>query len=96
MRGIISYIVAGALVVLALDMITPFGLGLAVGAGPETGSSSVLQYVDRSNKGDRLLTPAAVNKPSRAGRPRMMAGCEPAFSPLSVSAQANFAARCMA
>lgn len=97
MRGIISYVVASALVVLAMDMIAPLGLGLAVGAGPETGSSASLQHVDRGNKGDRLLTPAAtIKQPAPANRPRMMAGCDPAFSPLSLSAQANFAARCVA
>ena len=93
MRGFLSYVVASILVVLALDFIAlPVGLGLAVAAGPAVDQT---QIVVRSHKRDRLSVPAAGAKtPSKS--PIMLVGCDPVFSPLSASAQANFAGRCVA
>jgi hypothetical protein len=67
--------------------------------------------VNRTNKGDRAVTirdarapatqpaPATTvqNKPATAVKePKILEGCDPAFSPLSASANKNFANRCMA
>jgi hypothetical protein len=93
MRGFASYMVAGTLVVLALDFIAPpVGLGLAIASGPEIDQS---QTVVRRHKGDRLSVPAEGGKaPSKP--PTVLVGCDPVFSLLSVSAQANFFGRCVA
>lgn len=61
--------------------------------------------VNRTNKGDRIVTmgisrvPAtarAQNKPTvTAKEQKILEGCDPAFSPLTASANSNFANRCM-
>jgi hypothetical protein len=98
MRGLISYLVAGVLVVLALDFIAPpMGFRLPVKAWPVAQPGTVIQAVDRSHKGDRLALPAAHNKrPSMTKPGTVLIGCDPAFSPLSASAHANFPGRCVA
>ncbi len=99
MRGVLSYVVVGALVVLGLDLMAPpVGLGLAVGAWPAVDHSVSTQTVNRSNKGDRLNVPAMVGKqqPAPPRSPVILVGCDPVFSPLSASAQANIAGRCVA
>lgn len=94
MRELVSYVIAGALVISALGFLAP-PAGLAVGISAQTVQG--LQTVDRRHKGNRLPEPAAaVRKQAPARRPAMMTGCDPAFSPLSASAKANFAARCVA
>ena len=98
MRGFISYLLAGALVVLALDfMAPPVGLGLAVGAWPAVDQAATIQTVNRGNKGDRLNVPTTVGKqqPASPKSPIILVGCEPVFSPLSASARANIAGRCV-
>jgi hypothetical protein len=96
MRGVASYLLAGILVVLALDMFAPpAGLGLSVNAWSVVPPGETLQYVDRSNKGDRLNTAVTtVDKQPLRKPSKMMDGCDPVFSPLSASASANFPGRC--
>ena len=98
MRGFASYVVVGIMVVLALDLIAPpVGLGLSVGAWPVVEPGLTVQSVDRSKKSDRLPVPTAVGKRQVPRKlPVMLVGCDPVFSPLSASAQANFAGRCVA
>ncbi len=99
MRGFAAYLVAGVLVVLAMDFVAPpVGLGLALGAWPAVDPSAVANTVDRSHKSDRLSVPATVGNrlPAAKKAPAMLAGCDPVFSPLSASARANFAGRCVA
>lgn len=98
MRGFSLYLVAGILVVLALDMIAPpVGLGFSIGAWPTVESGSTIQAVDRTHKGDRLRSSTTIGKqPMPAPPPVMLVGCDPAFSPLSASARANFPGRCIA
>ncbi len=97
MRGFALYVVAGSLVVLAMDLIAPpVGLGLSVGAWPVVEQGSALQSVDRTNKGDRMPGPTMVGKQQPVNSPRVLIGCEPVFSPLSASAQANYSRRCVA
>jgi hypothetical protein len=93
MRGLMPYILAGVLVVLAMDVIAPpVGLGLAVVAQPATGINTSTQTVDRTRKGDRLRVPDVNGRQA----PPMPIGCEAAFSSLSAGARANFPGRCLA
>jgi hypothetical protein len=93
MRGLASYLLAGILVVLALDVIAPpVGLGLAR-ARPAIDVPPV-QSVVRINKGDRLNILGKQQEPQK--RPAMLVGCDPVFSPLSASAKANYSGRCIA
>jgi hypothetical protein len=73
-------------------------------------AASMQTVVNRVNKGDRELTirnargtvtqpaPAtALNKPAAiAEEPKILEGCDTAFSPLMSSAKNNFANRCLA
>jgi hypothetical protein len=104
MRGLAAYLAAGGLLVLALDfMAPPVGIGLSIAAWPTfagaTTQGSVMQYVDRTKKADRLRLPATTVEqlpaPARHA-PGVPIGCEPVFSPLSAAAQLNFAGRCIA
>jgi hypothetical protein len=98
MRGLVSYLVAGAIVVFALDFIAPpIGFRLPVKAWPTVQPGATIQSVDRTNKSDMLVLPAAVAKrPSITKPAKVLVGCDPAFSPLSASAHANFPGRCVA
>ncbi len=99
MRSLGSYIVAGILVVLAMDFIAPpVGLGLAVGAWPVADDATAIQKVNRTHKSDRLSIPTTTVGKQQAPRksPTMLVGCDPVFSPLSASAHANFPGRCIA
>ena len=101
MRGFALYLLAGILVVLAMDMVAPpIGLNLSIAAWPAVAPAE--QVVDRAGKGDRLQVSRSVinrhelDQQEPANRPAVLVGCDPVFSPLSVSAQANFAGRCVA
>ncbi|HMJ41774.1 MAG TPA: hypothetical protein VK522_05780 [Pseudolabrys sp.] len=97
MRGFVSYLIAGILVVLALGMIAPLVALSPVGASPAVSNSNgTLQFVDRTNKGDRVpVTTVSKQKPETPRPPTLLVGCDPAFSPLAVSARANFARSCI-
>lgn len=108
MRGVTSYLLAGIFVVLALAFVAPAAwLGLPVGARTVVEPGIALQTVDRTNKSDRLTVPMTVvgKKPavpatvvSKERAPvtpvKILDGCDPVFSPLSTSAQANLPGRC--
>ena len=98
MRGFASYLLAGILVVLAMDFVAPpAGLGLAVRASPVTELSATPQFVDRTHKGDRLSLPASVGEQQTLEpSPGSMIGCDPPFSRLLASARANVSGRCVA
>ena len=99
MRVFASYLIAGILVVLALDMVAPpIGLGFSpVGASPVVSNGDArLQLVDRTNKADRIsVTTVGKRTPEVPMPSKMLAGCDPAFSPLATSVQANFARSCI-
>jgi hypothetical protein len=105
MRGLASYLLAGVFVVLALDIAAPpAGFGFSpVGAAPSAINDVMLQSVDRTNKGDRVpMTTVGKNQPkndkneAEQQKPqKMLTGCDPAFSPLSAQARANFARSCI-
>jgi hypothetical protein len=49
MRGVISYVLAGVVVMLAIDMIAPpVGLGVAVFAWPGANENALVQNVNRT------------------------------------------------
>jgi hypothetical protein len=98
MRGLVSYLLAGILVMLVLDFIAPpAGLGLAIGAQPTIERAIPDQIVNRAHKGDRLPLPTDVGRQQAPHSPgRIMIGCEPAYSPLSSSARINVPGRCVA
>lgn len=96
MRGFISYVLAGLLVVLAMDFVaSPAGLGASL-ASTVAGQNSTIQSVDRTNKGDRIQASSKIGKQQQAPPRRVLVGCDPVFSPLSASAQANRPGRCLA
>jgi hypothetical protein len=96
MRSLISYLVAGAFIVFALDFIAPpIGFRLPVKAWPTVQSGATMQAVDRTHKSDMLVLPAALAKRPNVTKPaKVLVGCDPAFSPLAASAHANFPGRC--
>jgi hypothetical protein len=95
MRGLVSYLIAGLFVVLALGTVAPLVAFSPVGASPAV-SNGTLQFVDRTNKGDRVsVTTVSKQKPVTPRPPVLLAGCDPAFSPLAASARANFARSCI-
>jgi len=98
MRGFVSFILAGALVVIALDVtVPPSGIRLAVPAWSASEKNATDQVVDRTHKSDRLQVPLANGRRmSPTPTPAILSGCEPVFSPLSASSRANFAGRCLA
>lgn len=107
MRSVVSYSLASVLVVLTAGFVAPASwLGLPVGARPVIETGMTVQTVDRSNKSDRLEIPLTVigKKPATtvgkerapAAPVKILDGCDPVFSPLSSSAQANLPGRCLA
>jgi len=96
MRSIISYVLAGLVVVLAMDMIAPpIGFGLAVFAWPAVNGNALHQSVDRAHKGDRLPLPLVNGRQNGPTEIPVLVGCEPVFSPLSKSKHANYPGRCI-
>jgi hypothetical protein len=102
MRGLVSYLLGGIFVVVAMDFVAPpAGLGISA-TWPSAEQSTVEQstvIVDRSHKGDRLVPASVSGAPSavtHSAPPQIMVGCDPVFSPLSVSARLNYSRRCVA
>ena len=96
MRGLMPYILAGVVGVLAVDVIAPLvGSGLAVVAQQVSETELPTQIVDRTNKSDRLQVPNVNGRQTPNGR-SIPVGCEGAFSSLSSGASANFPGRCLA
>jgi hypothetical protein len=95
MPGFAPYLVAGGLVLLAMDFAAPpAGVGMPTTAWPSIGDSAP-QIVNRESKRNRL--PLAVAKqPAAPTVQHVLVGCEPVFSPLSAAAQLNFPGRCIA
>jgi hypothetical protein len=59
--------------------------------------NATAQFVDRTHKGDRLSSSAAVGKQQTPEKPpAVMIGCDPPFSSLSASARAAYPGRCVA
>jgi len=95
--NIASYLLAGGLVVMAMDFVAPpVGIGLSIGGWPVP-EPAVVQSVNRADKVDRLPVPVA-GKQLVPGKPseKILTGCEPAYSPLATAARNNVAGRCVA
>ena len=76
MRGFAAYLVAGILVVLAMDFAAPpAGLGLAREAWPAGEAIPSAQMVMRVHKGDRLpMLPVSGKLPVQQKAPTMLVG----------------------
>jgi hypothetical protein len=97
MRGLVGYILASIVVVVAMDIVAPpVGFGIAGVAQPVTSMHEPAQTVDRTRKSDRLRPPKTNEGQKHPGAPPMPIGCEAAFSSLSGGARANFPGRCLA
>ena len=100
MRGFAGYLLIGGFTVVAMGLATVAGLGLAVGALPLSKPGQVMQYVDRTHKGDRLDLRTTIGtrplQPTQKQPAKMPPGCEPVFSTLAASAHTNYPGRCVA
>lgn len=98
MRNTVSYILAGAFVVVLLDVVAPLaGLGFGVAAWPSVERQGLAsQIVDRTHKSDRLLVPKASGRRLTPPAAPVLVGCDPVFSALSKEKQANYPGRCLA
>jgi hypothetical protein len=98
MRNTVSYILAGAFVVVLLDVVAPpAGLGFGVAAWPSVERQGLAsQIVDRTHKSDRLLVPKASGRRLTPPAAPVLVGCDPVFSALSKEKQANYPGRCLA
>jgi hypothetical protein len=99
-----SYLIGGLAVVAAMVAALP----AAQGIGAATKEAPILQ-VNRSAKGDRLVEPRTiavkkaptetaretVKNPDPGGKPRIMDGCDPMFSPVTMPSMAHLAGRCV-
>jgi hypothetical protein len=98
MRSFIIYMSVGTLAVLVMNVLAPqAGFGLDAGARSALEPGAAIQSVDRTRKSDRLTVPKMAGKRPVPKKPAavMLVGCEPAFSPLSPAARANFPGRCV-
>ena len=98
MRNIVSYILAGAFVVLLLVIIVPpAGPGFGATAWPSVERQGLApQIVERTRKSDRLLVPKASGRRLTPPAAPVLVGCDPVFSALSKDKQANYPGRCLA
>lgn len=96
MSRLISYLLAGCLVVLAMDFVAPpAGIGLSLAAWPAFNQDQT-QVVNRAGKGDRLPVAVATKQQPPMQPSHLLEGCEPVFSPLSAAAMLNYPGRCVA
>ena len=96
MRALAAYCLGGIVVALATCAIAAIIPVVPVSAGPVARDGASVQRVDRSGKGNRLDITVRKER-ARRTRPRVLSGCEPAFSPLAAAARTNnFAGRCTA
>ena len=99
-----SYLIGG----LAIAAVMIGALPAAQGIDASTKEAPVLQ-VNRSAKGDRLVEPRTiavkkaptetaretVKNPEPGDKPRIMDGCDPMFSPVTMPSMAHLAGRCV-
>ncbi len=96
MRNFISYILAGSIALLVMDVFgAPIGLNLAVFAWPAVDGAAIHQVVDRTHKSDRLPIRTLSGRQTLPQNTSVLIGCEPVFSPLSKGNQLNFPGRCI-
>lgn len=87
MRGVFT-LFAGMTAGLLVGLIAPHvDWGFSVGARPLAPAGMTMQWVDRSQKSNRLDMPDVRVGKQPVPTPKLMKGCEPAASPLSESGQ---------
>ena len=92
-----SLIVSAMSLALAIASLAGLTLVADVGAGIARTPPLPMQSVDRTYKGDRLPLPVgSLARKRRAPGSIVLDGCDPVFSPLARSAEANFPGRCLA
>jgi hypothetical protein len=92
---------AGLLVGAAIAVALPFAgaevfATLSDSAQAAAPQPAVHQIVNRAGKGDRLHPAHNAIGRSVPKAPKILEGCDPAFSPLSKGAASNFSSRCLA
>ena len=99
-----SYLIGG----LAIAAVLIGALPATQGIGASANEPTVLQ-VNRSAKGDRLVEPRTIavkkaptetaretiKNPEQSDKPRIMDGCDPMFSPVTMPSMAHLAGRCV-
>ena len=99
-----SYFVGG----LAIAAVMIGALPVTQGIGASANEPVALQ-VNRSAKGDRMAQPRTIavkkaptetaretiKNPEQSDKPRIMDGCDPMFSPVTVPSMAHLAGRCV-
>ena len=99
-----SYFIGG----LAIAAVMIGALPAAQGIDASSKETPVLQ-VNRSAKGDRMVQPQTiavkkaptetareiVKNPEQSAKPRILDGCDPMFSPVTVPSMAHLAGRCV-
>ena len=98
-----SYFIGG----LAIAAVMIGALPAAQGIGASSKEPAI--QVNRSAKGDRMAQPRtiavkkaptetareAIKNPEQSDKPRLMDGCDPMFSPVTVPSMAHLAGRCV-
>ena len=89
-------LILGVFTGLAISYTGPLDWGFAVNAAARAPAVQDSQWVDRTSKGDRLDRAATRVGKEPVPAPKLLIGCEPLASPLSLTAQARIPGRCAA
>jgi len=99
-----SYLIGGLALVAVIVGALPAAQSIAA-----SGKEAPILQVNRSAKGDRLVEPRTiavkkaptetareiVKNPEQSAKPRILDGCDPMFSPVTVPSMAHLAGRCV-
>ena|SRR5690349_7344044 len=98
-----SYFIGGLAIAAVMIGALPAAQSIAA-----SGKEPPILQVNRSAKGDRLVDPRTIAvkkaptetaretiKPEPGAKPRIMDGCDPMFSPVTVPSMAHLAGRCV-
>jgi hypothetical protein len=95
MRSLAGYLLIGCFAALGTSAIAMTGFDFALFAGPATKPGTVIQYVDRAHKGDRLALPTRYGaRPVPRDGQAVPVGCDRVFSALSPERK-NPVGRCL-
>jgi len=99
-----SYFIGGLAIAALMIVALPAAQSIAA-----SGKEAPVLQVNRSAKGDRLIEPRTiavkkaptetareiVKNPEQSAKPRILDGCDPMFSPVTVPSMAHLAGRCV-
>ena len=99
-----SYFIGGLAIAAVMIGALPAAQSIAA-----SGKEAPILQVNRSAKGDRLVEPRTiavkkaptetareiVKNPEQSAKPRILDGCDPMFSPVTVPTMAHIAGRCV-